>query len=173
MAAVAHQNRPTPERESHGKVTHGVMAVEGNVQQMVWRAGGKDWLLAQYNRSNLTKSQFGAAVDFEVAHAAYHQTEATRSFLDPDVLAMKMINGASTKAATGMSDTQLDARKAYRSIMNKLGDSGVKFLVAVVIDGREPRNAVPAMTGVATKSDDRVGMGMLRYLLNEVEEVLK
>lgn len=173
MAAVAHQNRPTPERESHGKVTHGVLAVEGNVQKLVWRAGGRDWLLAQYNRSNLTKEQFGAAVDFEEAHAAYHQTDSVRSGIDPEVLAMKAIRGASTKGATGMNDTQLDARKAYRSIMKKLGDSGVKFLVAVVIDGREPRNAVPDMTGKKTKSDDRVGMGMLRYLLNEVEEVLK
>ncbi len=173
MAAVAHQNRPTPERESHGKVTHGVMAVEGNVQKLVWRAGGKDWLLAQYNRSNLTKSQFGAAVDFEVAHAAYHQTEGTRSFLDPDVLAMKMINGASTKAATGMSDTQLDARKAYRSIMNKLGDSGVKFLVAVVIDGREPRHIVAELTGTSRADDNKTGMGYLRMWLNDVREVLE
>lgn len=173
MAAVAHQNRPTPERESHGKVTHGVMAVEGNVQKLVWRAGGKDWLLTQFKNNKLSKEHLGAAIDFEVAHAAYHQTEATRSFLDPDVLAMKMIHGASTKASTGMNDRQLDARKAYRKLMKGIRRRGMEFLVAVVIDGRRPENVTASMTGVATKSDDRIGMGMLRYLLNEVEEVLK
>lgn len=171
---LAHGTRPTPERMRQSRVTRAVMPSEhGGINQMVWRAGGRDWLLEQYNRDKLTKDQMGAALDFETAYALCVKTDAVRSMLDPEVLAMKAIGGASAKASTGMNDDQLEARANYQKIRSAVGKAGMVFLEAVVIEGREPAKIVAKLTGCAQSRDNLTGMAYLRMWLNDVAEALQ
>ncbi|PKR55417.1 hypothetical protein [Thalassospira marina] len=170
MAYLAAFEKPTNARRRQGAVSVGMAMVDGQPQQ-VWQTGGRDWLAGQVSRGNITQKQFDAALSFEEAHAAYHGTEAIRSTLDDEVIAMKMARGASTKPSSGMNDRQLEARRAYSALSKRLGDPCLGFLIAVVVDGRRPADVVPGITGTVTAADGKIGIGFLRMALNEVIEI--
>ncbi|WP_417244304.1 hypothetical protein, partial [Celeribacter sp.] len=125
------------------------------------------------NRDKLTRDQMAAALDFEVSYAMCAKTDSVRSMLDPEVLAMKAIGGASTKASTGMNDVQLEARQNYHKIRSAVGKAGIVFLEAVVIDGVAPAKMVAKLTGKIQSSDNLTGMAYLRMWLNDVAEVVR
>ncbi|WP_417834737.1 hypothetical protein [Thalassospira xiamenensis] len=173
----ARSTRPTNERRGHGTVTLTVIPAAQGVNQMVWRSGGRDWLQAQFNRGNITKDQFSAALEFETAHSAYHATDSVRSGIDPEVLAMKAIGGASTKGSTGMNDRQLEARKAYglmkSAMLAEYGQMGLLFLVSVIIDGWQPKDWIARLDGRknATSDDGKDGIRQLRRYLEHLVRV--
>ncbi|WP_417814065.1 hypothetical protein [Thalassospira alkalitolerans] len=171
-ADLARGTRPTPERGKHNRVTRAVIPAENGMNQMVYRAGGRDWIAEQFKRGNLTKEQAATALDFEMAFALCAKTDGVRSMLDPEVLAMKAIGGASTKASTGMNDAQLDARAIYHKISSVVGKAGVTFLEAVIIDGETPAKVVAKLTGRIQSSDNLTGMAYLRMWLNDLDGVL-
>lgn len=169
--------RPTVERRGQSAVTLTVIPAAQGVNQMVWRSGGRDWLQAQFNQGNLTKEQFSAALDFEVAHSAYHATDSVRSGIDPEVLAMKAIGGASTRGSTGMNDRQLESRKAYglmkSAMLAEYGKMGLLFLVAVIIDGWKPKDWIARIDRrpSATSDDGKDGIRQLRRYLDHLAGV--
>jgi len=163
---------PTKERRARGAVVRSRASVGGELEREVWRAGGRDWLRGQCVRGNLTKRQFAAALGFEDAYAAHHVTESIRSALDPDAIAARMADARSAVAATGMTDRRLAMRRTFADIQRRVGASGVRFLEAVIVEGRRPRDVVPELTGVDGANDKQVAMGYLRLWLNEVSEIL-
>jgi hypothetical protein len=169
---LAQGTRPTPERMTQSRVSRTVIPIEGGINQMAWRASGRDWIAEQFKRGNLTKEHVATAHDFEMAFALCAKTDGIRSAIDPEVLAINAIGGASTKNSTGMNDAQLDARAHYHKISSTVGRAGIVFLEAVVIDGEAPAKVVARLTGKATSSDNLIGMGYLRMWLNEVARVV-
>jgi hypothetical protein len=170
--ALDRDTKPTPERAQHNKITRAVIPSEGGMNQLIFRAGGRDFIEEQFKRHNLTKEHVATALDFEMAYAAAMKTDAVRSMLDPEVLAMKAIGGASTKASTGMNDRQLDARAKYRLLCDAIGDAGKLFLEAVIINGEQPAKVVPKLTGKISSGDGSIGIGFLRMWLNDIEKVV-
>ncbi|PKR56360.1 hypothetical protein [Thalassospira lohafexi] len=172
-ADIAQGTRPTPERMNQGRVTRAVIPGDKGVNQMIWRASGRDWLMEQFNRDKLTKDQMAAALDFEVSYAMCAKTDGIRSGIDPETLAIRAIRGASTKPSSGMNDDQLDARAKYHKIKSAVGKAGIMFLEAVVIDGVAPAKMVAKLTGKIQSSDNLTGMAYLRMWLNDVAEVVR
>lgn len=159
---------PTPERRRHGAVFKDLAVVDGDLAQPVWRTGGRDWLKTAKSKEWLTTQQHDAALMFDEIWTGCMNAESIRSGLDPHTLLMKMIHGASTKNATGLNDGPLFFIGRMKRIHGKIGEAGVKFLVGVICDGKQPGAMVPVMTGKSTDADNKIGLGFLRHLLNEV-----
>ena len=172
---LARGTRPTAERGEQGPVKLCVIPGDKGVNQMVWRASGRDWLQTQCNRGNLTRDQFSAAMTFEEAHSAYHGTDSIRSGIDPEALAMRAIGGASTKGSTGMNDDQLADRMNYKAMkaimLSEYGQMGLMFLVAIIIDGWQPKDWIARLDGreQATGDDGKEGIRQLRRYLERLK----
>lgn len=160
--------KPTPERMRHGAVYKGVAAVDGDIEQMVWQSGGRDWLKTAKSMGWIDQKQHDTAMIFEEIYTNVANANSIRSTLDPHTILMKIIQGASTKNASGLNDGPLYFIGRLKVIHGRIGEAGIRFLAGVICDGVRPGDMVPVMTGRATDADNKIGLGMLRHLLNEV-----
>lgn len=163
----AMDGKPNAERMRQGAVTESTAAVDGEIVP-VWRAGGRDWLLTAKSKGWINDKQHDAALEFEEIWTHVMNANSIRSTLDPHTILMKIIQGASTKNASGLNDGPLYFIGRMNRIHDKIGEAGVKFLTGVICDGTKPGDLVPMMTGTTTSGDNKIGLGMLRHLLNEV-----
>ncbi|MEQ9347722.1 MAG: hypothetical protein RIG26_14880 [Thalassospira sp.] len=160
--------QPTQERRQHGAVYEGLTVVDGDLSQPVWQTGGRDWLKTAKSNEWLTTQQHDTALMFEEIWVGCMNAESIRSSLNPETILMKMIHGASTKNASGLNDGPLFFIGRMKRIHAKIGEAGIRFLTGVICEGKQPRAMVPVMTGTVTNADNKIGLGFLRHLLNEV-----